>query len=274
MVVTEVGPTISANSSAVQSEPFGITFEAVSVDFGTNVRAVDNVTLSVASGEFVSIVGPSGCGKTTLLNLAAGLLDKRFVKGAVSVANRPPSIGDRDVAYMLARDALCPWRSALANAELGAEIRGVPPALRRRRARQLLASVGLQGFEGASPKGLSHGMRQRVAIARTFCLDSRILLMDEPFGALDAQTKLQLEDVLLSLWQTERRTVLFITHDLSEAVSMSDRVIVMSARPGRIVDDIPITLGRPRSVRALQCDPTYHELYAKVWTTLEQGLGT
>jgi NitT/TauT family transport system ATP-binding protein len=174
---------------------------------------------------------------------------------------------------MLARDALCPWRSALANAELGAEIRGVPPGSRRARARELLASVGLAGFEEAMPKALSHGMRQRVAIARTFCLDARILLMDEPFGALDAQTKLQLEDVLLSLWQTERRTVLFITHDLSEAVSMSDRVIVMSARPGRIVDDIPIKLGRPRSVRALQRDPAYHELYAKVWAKLEEGLG-
>jgi len=115
-------------------------------------------------------------------------------------------------------------------------------------------------------------MRQRVALARTFALDSPILLMDEPFGALDAQTKLQLEDVLLSLWQRERRTVLFITHDLSEAVLMSDRVIVMSARPGRIIADVPIALARPRSVRALQKDPAYHELYAEVWAKLEEGL--
>ena len=115
-------------------------------------------------------------------------------------------------------------------------------------------------------------MRQRVALARTFSLDSPILLMDEPFGALDAQTKLQLEDVLLSLWQSERRTVLFITHDLSEAVSMSDRVIVMSSRPGRIVADVPITLGRPRSVRALQKEAHYHELYSRVWSRLEEGL--
>jgi NitT/TauT family transport system ATP-binding protein len=273
MDVTEARLGHPTDDSGVHPEKFGITFKGVSVDFGATVRAVDNVTLSIASGEFVSIVGPSGCGKTTLLNLAAGLLDNQFVKGSVSVANRPPSVGNHDVAYMLARDALCPWRSALGNAELGAEIRGVPLASRRARARELLASVGLAGFEDATPKALSHGMRQRVAIARTFCLDARILLMDEPFGALDAQTKLQLEDVLLSLWQTERRTVLFITHDLSEAVSMSDRVIVMSARPGRIVDDIPITLGRPRSVRALQRDPAYHELYAKVWARLEEGLG-
>jgi NitT/TauT family transport system ATP-binding protein len=273
MDLTEARPSNSTDDFGVHPEKFGVAFKGVSVDFGATVRAVDNVTLSIASGEFVSIVGPSGCGKTTLLNLAAGLLDNQSVKGAVSVANRPPSVGNHDVAYMLARDALCPWRSALANAELGAEIRGVPPASRRARARELLSSVGLAGFEEAAPKALSHGMRQRVAIARTFCLDARILLMDEPFGALDAQTKLQLEDVLLSLWQTERRTVLFITHDLSEAVSMSDRVIVMSARPGRIVDDIPITLGRPRSVRALQRDPAYHELYAKVWARLEEGLG-
>jgi NitT/TauT family transport system ATP-binding protein len=273
MDVTVAGPSGSTDESGVQPEGFGLSFEGVSVDFGGTVRAVDNVTLSIAPGEFVSIVGPSGCGKTTLLNLAAGLLDNQSVKGAASVACKPPSVGNREVAYMLARDALCPWRSALENAELGAEIRGVPLASRRARARELLASVGLAGFEEAMPKALSHGMRQRVAIARTFCLDARILLMDEPFGALDAQTKLQLEDVLLSLWQTERRTVLFITHDLSEAVSMSDRVIVMSARPGRIIDDIPITLGRPRSVRALQRDPAYHELYAKVWSRLEEGLG-
>ena len=142
----------------------------------------------------------------------------------------------------------------------------------RRRALELLDKVGLKGFENAYPKALSHGMRQRVALARTFSLDAPILLMDEPFGALDAQTKLQLEDVLLSLWQREQRTVVFVTHDLSEAVSMSDRVVVMSARPGRIIADVRITLGRPRSVRALQKDPAYHELYSHVWTKLEEGL--
>jgi NitT/TauT family transport system ATP-binding protein len=188
------------------------------------------------------------------------------------VNGKPPVTGSHDVAYMLARDALAPWRTALGNAELGTEVRGVPAEKRRARALDLLEKVGLKGFEDAYPKALSQGMRQRVALARTFSLDSPILLMDEPFGALDAQTKLQLEDVLLSLWQRERRTVLFITHDLSEAVSMSDRVIVMSSRPGRIVADVPITLGRPRSVRALQKEPHYHELYAQVWSKLEEGL--
>ncbi|MDE2364687.1 MAG: ATP-binding cassette domain-containing protein, partial [Hyphomicrobiales bacterium] len=193
-------------------------------------------------------------------------------RGKMLVGGKPPTSGNRDIAYMLARDALSPWRTALGNAELGAEIRGVPVSERRARAIDLLEKVGLAGFENAYPKQLSQGMRQRVALARTFSLASPILLMDEPFGALDAQTKLQLEDVLLNLWQSERRTVVFITHDLSEAVSMSDRVIVMSARPARIVADVPIPLGRPRSVRALQKDHLYHELYAEIWAKLEEGL--
>jgi len=253
--------------------PGSIFFSHVSVEFkAAGVVAVDDVSLSVGVGEFVSVVGPSGCGKTTLLNFAAGLLPAEVTRGELFVGGKAPVMGNRDIAYMLARDALCPWRTTLENAELGCEIRGMPLEARQARALDLIEKVGLKGFEAVYPKALSQGMRQRVALARTFALDSPILLMDEPFGALDAQTKLQLEDVLLSLWQRERRTVLFITHDLSEAVSMSDRVIVMSARPGRIIADVPIALLRPRSVRALQRDPTYHELYAEVWTKLEEGL--
>jgi NitT/TauT family transport system ATP-binding protein len=249
-----------------------IAFDRVSITFNGSLLVVDDVSLNVAEGEFVSVVGPSGCGKTTLLNLAAGLLPGDVAQGRVLVGGKPPRRGNRDIAYMLARDALSPWRTALGNAELGTEIRGVPVKQRRDRARGLLETVGLKGFEDAYPKALSQGMRQRVALARTFGLDSPILLMDEPFGALDAQTKLQLEDVLLDLWQQHRRTVVFITHDLSEAVSMSDRVIVMTRRPGRIIADMKISLGRPRSVRALQKDPAYHRLYAEVWTKLEEGL--
>jgi len=251
-----------------------IVLDHVSVRFSPDIVAVADVSLNVRAGEFVSIVGPSGCGKTTLLNFAAGLLPGGVGSGIFTVGGKPPVEGNRDIAYMLARDALAPWRTALGNAELGGEIRGIPAAERRARAIDLLEKVGLKGFEHAYPKQLSQGMRQRVALARTFALASPVLLMDEPFGALDAQTKLQLEDVLLSLWQRDGRTVLFITHDLSEAVTMSDRVIVMSARPGRIVADVPITLPRPRSVRALQKDPAFHELYAHVWSKLEEGLGT
>jgi NitT/TauT family transport system ATP-binding protein len=132
--------------------------------------------------------------------------------------------------------------------------------------------VGLKDFENHWPKQLSHGMRQRAALARTFCLDSPVLLMDEPFGALDAQTKLQLEDLLLELWNAERRTVVFITHDLAEAVALSDRVVVMSARPGRIVEQMPIELPRPRSVRALQKSHEFHDIYSDLWEALEAGM--
>jgi NitT/TauT family transport system ATP-binding protein len=238
--------------------------------FPGGVRAVTDASLKLAPGEFVSIVGPSGCGKTTLLNLIAGLIDLQ--DGSISVAGTAPKPGRRDVAYMLARDCLFPWRTALDNVMVGGEFRGVARAARLERATALLSKVGLGEFREHFPKALSHGMRQRVALARTFSLESSTLLMDEPFGALDAQTKLQLEDVLLDLWSAEKRTVIFITHDLSEAVTLSDRVVVMSARPGRILADIPIDLPRPRSVRALQKDPQYHRTYAEVWSWLEQGL--
>jgi NitT/TauT family transport system ATP-binding protein len=238
--------------------------------FPGGVCAVSEANLHVAPGEFVSIVGPSGCGKTTLLNLMAGLVEGK--PGGILVCGSPPRAGRHDVAYMLARDCLFPWRTALQNVMLGGEFRGTAKSAARDRAIALLTRVGLGEFCEHYPKALSHGMRQRVALARTFSLDSDILLMDEPFGALDAQTKLQLEDVLLDLWSVERRTVVFITHDLAEAVTMSDRVIVMSPRPGRIVADISIELPRPRSVRALQKDPLYHEIYAKLWGLLEQGM--
>ncbi len=247
-----------------------IDIENVNHLFPGGVRAVSDATLRIHAGEFLSIVGPSGCGKTTLLNLIAGLIELR--DGRISVAGGSPRAGRHEVAYMLARDCLYPWRTALENVMMAGEFRGVPKATRMKRAKELLGHVGLAEFEDHYPKALSHGMRQRVALARTFSLDSPVMLMDEPFGALDAQTKLQLEDVLLDLWNAEKRTVLFITHDLNEAVTMSDRVVVMSPRPGRIIADISIPLPRPRSVRALQKDPHYHEIYSNVWSRLEEGL--
>lgn len=247
-----------------------ISIESLTHSFEGRVNALEDVSLSVSPGEFVSIVGPSGCGKTTILNIVAGLVP--LEKGRVTVDGSQPRSGRHDVAYMLARDCLFPWLTAEENAELGNSFRDMPKAERRERADALLTAVGLRDFKRAYPKELSHGMRQRVALARTFAMPSPVLLMDEPFGALDAQTKLQLEDVLLSLWSREKRTVLFITHDLSEAVTLSDRVIVMSARPGRICADIRIPLERPRSVRSLQKDPRYHELYAEIWTKLEHGI--
>jgi NitT/TauT family transport system ATP-binding protein len=247
-----------------------IAVDGLHLSFDAKASVLSDVSLHVAEGEFVSLVGPSGCGKTTLLNLCAGLVPHRG-EGSIRVAGSLPSEGNPQVAYMLARDSLLPWRTALDNAAFGLQVRGMAADERRSRARAMLAEVGLAGHEDALPKALSHGMRQRTALARTFAMDATLLLMDEPFGALDAQTKLQLEDLLLRLCQQHRHTVLFVTHDLAEAVAVSDRVVVMSSRPGRIVADVPIDLPRPRSIRELQKDPHFHELYARLWSHLEAG---
>ena len=252
-----------------QPKPVSIAIDDITVRFG-EVVAVKDVSFDIHEGEFISIVGPSGCGKTTVLNLLTGLLPLR--EGRIEILGKSPRAGNPDTAYMLARDCLLPWRTALGNAMYGMEARGVPRREREERAQRLLAEVGLEGFADHYPKQLSHGMRQRNALARTFCLQSPVLLMDEPFGALDAQTKLQLEDLLLDLWGRERRTVVFITHDLAEAVALSDRVLVMSARPGRIVADVHIDIARPRSVRDLQKDAKFHDIYAHLWEKLEQGM--
>jgi NitT/TauT family transport system ATP-binding protein len=262
------------SSTASNQAPLEIEARNLCVEFptaGTNVLlAAEHVSFSVKQGEFVSIIGPSGCGKTTILNLMAGLVDARTT-GELLVRGRTGFAGNPDLAYMLARDSLMPWRTAAENAEYGMELRGVPKRDRRRRAMTVLEQVGLGKFADAYPKALSHGMRQRCALARTFALDAPIFLMDEPFGALDAQTKLQLEDVLLDLWSQRQRTVVFITHDLSEAVAMSDRVIVMSARPGKVIADVPIDLPRPRSVHDLQKNARFHSLYSSLWNLLEQA---
>ncbi|MBX7228482.1 MAG: ABC transporter ATP-binding protein [Burkholderiaceae bacterium] len=248
-----------------------IAIHSLSVRFQTDFPVIENFSLNVPNGQFISIVGPSGCGKTTLLNLLTGMLP--FEEGSITIAGSSPVIGNPDIAYMLARDSLLPWRSALGNAYYGMELRGVSKQERKARALNLLKRVGLKDFENAWPKTLSQGMRQRVALARTFALTSPVLLMDEPFAALDAQTKLQLEDLTLELWENEHRTVLFVTHDLAEAVALSDRIIVMSKRPGRIIADIPIPLPRPRTVQALHKDHDFHQIYVRVWEKLQEGLG-
>jgi len=271
--VTDIS-TLKGAAAQAAALPPAIEARDLVMRFGAGgpspVLAVDRVSFSLAPGEFVSLIGPSGCGKTTILNLLTGLLHET-PEGTLHVLGKPPREGNPDIAYMLARDSLLPWRTTLANAAYGMEIRGVPKQEREARARDLLKQVGLGDFEDKYPKALSHGMRQRCALARTFALDSPVLLMDEPFGALDAQTKLTLEDVLMNLWSAHRKTVVFVTHDLAEAIALSDRVIVMSARPGRIIADVPIDLPRPRSVRKLQSDHRFHDYYARLWGLLEQG---
>lgn len=250
------------------AELAAISIDDLTLEFQPGRPVLDKISLSIPHGQFVSIVGPSGCGKTTMLNLLAGLINVPY-SGDIRLLQHPPRLGLHDVAYMLARDCMLPWRDALGNASFGMEVRGVSKQECQERATRLLARVGLAGFESAYPKQLSHGMRQRCALARTFALDSSVLLMDEPFGALDVQTKLQLEELLVDLWQAERRTVVLITHDIGEAIAVSDRVIVMSGRPGRIVSDTLISLPRPRSVRELQKSAEFHKIYAHIWEKLE-----
>ena len=228
------------------------------------------IDFKLDAGEFVAVAGPSGCGKTTLLNLCACLVELPMGQH-LQVAGALPQLGSDSVAYMLARDSLFPWQSALDNAAFGLKVRGMAVGEARDRAAEMLKRVGLGGFEHALPKALSHGMRQRVALARTFAMPAPLLLMDEPFGALDAQTKLQLQDLLLQLCQESQRSVLFVTHDLSEAVALADRVVIMSSRPGRIIADVVVPMARPRSIRELQTNSEFHHTYTQVWRHLEEG---
>jgi NitT/TauT family transport system ATP-binding protein len=190
--------------------------------------------------------------------------------GTVDVGGRPPRSGDPSVGYILARDSLLPWRTAIGNAALAMEIRGEPPAARLERAQAALRAVGLGGFEEYYPAQLSHGMRQRVALARAFAAEPQVLLMDEPFSALDAQTRLAVHDLFLTLWDRMRMTAILITHDLTEAVGLADRVVIMTRRPGRIKAIHRIDLARPRSMARLQGDPDFHRIFGQVWLDLQE----
>jgi len=214
---------------------------------GRLTRALDGISLEVQTGEFVTVIGPSGSGKSTLLNVLCGLL--RPDRGQVLLYGEP--VRDRDllgrVAYMPQRDLLLPWRSVLDNVLLGPEIAGQDLPQAREEAREALAHFGLAGFEDNYPATLSGGMRQRAALLRTFLCRQEVVLLDEPLGALDALTRLQLRQWLLDVWSAYRRTVLFVTHDVDEAVAMSDRVYVFSPRPATVVAELAIDLPRPRS---------------------------
>jgi NitT/TauT family transport system ATP-binding protein len=205
---------------------------------GQPVTAVQNVSVSIREGEVVALIGPSGCGKSTLLNMGSGLYLPS--SGEVFVDGKRVTEPNPQVAFMLQKDLLLPWRTILQNAALGLEIRGVPAAERRERAHALLTKCHLSGFENHYPHQLSGGMRQRAALARTLAVNPVVLLMDEPFSALDAQTKMVLQQDLAQTLAAERKTALFITHDLVESIALADRILVMSARPGTIIDEIVI----------------------------------
>jgi ABC-type nitrate/sulfonate/bicarbonate transport system ATPase subunit len=224
-----------------------IEIDDVSMMFATPARAfraLDHVSLSVPPGAFVSLIGPSGCGKSTIFNIAAGLQEPSAGRVLIDGIDATGTIGR--VGYMLQKDLLLPWRTLTDNIILGMEIKGVKRAAARERALPLLRRYGLAGFENAYPNALSGGMRQRAALLRTLLIDTEVMLLDEPFGALDAQTKLAMQEWLLQLWSDFGKTVVFVTHDVEEAIFLSDTVHVMAARPGRIVESIAVPLPRPR----------------------------
>ena len=231
---------------------------------GERYTAVKDASIAVGEGEFVSVVGPTGCGKSTLLNVAAGLLAPSA--GEVRVLGERLAGINAKAGYMFQAESLMPWRSALDNVLAGLQFAGVDRSEAERRARHWLERVGLSGFEKRYPHELSGGMRKRVALAQILILDPRLLLMDEPFSALDIQTRQLMENELLELWYADRKSVLFITHDLEEAIALSDRVIVLSAGPAtRPIGEYAIDLPRPRDVNEIRLSPHFVELHTEIW---------
>ncbi len=213
---------------------------------GDALKVLDTLTLSVAAGEFVALLGPSGCGKSTLFNIIAGLLAPD--SGEVRLNGEPIRGKTAEFAYMQQKDLLLPWRTVLKNVLIGPEIHGEPMASAEAEARERLAQLGLHGFEQSYPTQLSGGMRQRVALVRTLLFRKRVLLLDEPFGALDAMTRNVMQSILLEIWRENRQTVLLITHDVEEALRLADRVYLLTARPARVKAEVPVPLPRPRTI--------------------------
>ena len=236
-------------------------------DSAQRYTALADTTLHIAPGEFVSVVGPTGCGKSTLLNLSAGLLAAS--SGSVEVFGQALAGINARAGYMFQSEALMPWRSALQNVIVGLQFRGMAQAQARELGEEWLARVGLAGFGDRFPHQLSGGMRKRVALAQTLILDPDIILMDEPFSALDVQTRQLMENELLELWSAKKKAVLFITHDLDEAIAMSDRVVVLSAGPAtHPIGEFTIDLQRPRDVAEVRTDPRFVELHRQIWGVL------
>jgi NitT/TauT family transport system ATP-binding protein len=243
-----------------------IRFEDVQVVFAgadNDVLAIDHVSFDVPPGKITTVVGPSGCGKTTLLRLASGLTTASG--GRVVYNGATVNALNTDVGYVTQDSNLFPWLTALGNVEFPLAVRSVAAAQRRRKALDWLRLVGLEGFEHHYPSQLSGGMQKRVSIARTLIYEPAIVLLDEPFGALDAQTRMGLHHELLELWREKRTTMLFITHDLVEAITLSDQIVVMTRRPGRIKEIYSVPLSRPRNVFEIYLQPGFDEAYATLW---------
>jgi NitT/TauT family transport system ATP-binding protein len=246
-------------------------FADVHVSFGgpgAEVPVLDGLDLDIADGSFTAIIGPSGCGKTTILNLLADVVAP--TSGEVSIRGENPRVTQARSGYLLARDALLPWRSARKNVELPMELRGGRSASERHSvATDLLARVGLKGSEEQQVKQLSHGMRQRVSLARILAFDPDMLLLDEPFSALDAQTRMRAQEFFLEVWQRDRKTVLLVTHDIQEALFMADEVLVFSARPAKLLQRFTVDFPRPRVIESLRMEKHFNQLYDDIWALLK-----
>jgi NitT/TauT family transport system ATP-binding protein len=233
---------------------------------GKAYTAIRDINMAVAPGEFVAVVGPTGCGKSTTLGLISGL--ERPSAGEVEVMGEPVQGIDPRIGYVFQADAVFPWKNVLNNVATGPLFRGQPKVEARKQAREWIARVGLSGFEDRYPHQLSGGMRKRVALAQTFINEPQILLMDEPFSALDVQTRTLMEDELLNLWSSHKASVVFVTHDLEEAISLADRVCVLTAGPATVKGIYTIDLPRPRKVEEIRFEPRFVQLYQQIWEDL------
>ena len=259
-------PSASASGAAVRLGDVTVSFR---ISERTIYTAVERASLAVADGEFVAIVGPTGCGKSTLLNVAAGLLEPSA--GTTAIFGAPLAGRNAQAGYLFQSDALFPWKTALDNVAIGLEIAGTPHADAHARAEAWLRRVGLTGFGGRYPHMLSGGQRKRVGLAQVLIRDPKILLMDEPFGPLDAQTRQIMGNLLLDLWSADRKAVLFVTHDLEEAIALSDRVVIMSAGPAaRIIGEWRVPLGRPRDIAEVKLEAGFHALHREIWHMLKE----
>lgn len=257
--------TATPTDSPHQAKPM-VSIDSVTMAFGAYV-AVQDVNLKVSDGEFLAIVGPTGCGKSTILNAIAGLL--KPADGTVSIDGQPVRGVQNDIGYLFQQDALLPWKTAIENVELGPMFKGVSTAERREQSMRWLAKVGLKGFEHRYPHQLSGGQRKRVQMAQALITGPKVILMDEPFSALDIHTRHLMQNELLRLWQEERRAVVMITHDLEEAIALGDRVVVLAAGPrSRVIDSFPVDLERPRDVAEIKLDPRFMDLYRNIWSSL------
>ena len=252
------------------AKPAAVSCSDLVLHFNTNTgpqQVLDHVSIDIRPGELLCIVGPSGCGKTTILNVVAGLLTP--TSGSASVDGEPVHGFRRDIAYMTQKDTLLPWLNALRNVYLPMEAVGAG-AEGLEVSRKLLALVGLKGFEDHFPHQLSGGMRKRVQLARALAQEPRVLLMDEPFGALDYQTKLLMHERFLEIWERDRKTVLFVTHDLNEAISLADRILLTTQRPASVRQIFDVDIPRPRNIEAMVDDPRYRDLYHQMWRMLRE----